>query len=65
VWGEIESIAVKVDGGLEVRLVSITADATLDRHDFAVHPFGDGLGDSVGAVADDVGGSLDDRLGNL
>ena len=55
VWVEIESTAVKVDRRLEVFAVTIAADATLDRHDFAVHAFGDRVGDFVGAVADDIG----------
>lgn len=55
----------KKDRNLEVFPVSITADLTIDRHDFAVYPFGKLIGYPVRVVADYVGQSVSDRLGKL
>ena len=46
-WVEIESPAVKVDGGREVLRIAEAARLALDAHDLAVEAFGDAIGDRV------------------
>ena len=53
-WVEAEATAVEEDGCFEVLTVSEATDSSLDGHDFAVHAFGNGVGDSVSAIAHDI-----------
>ena len=53
-WVEAEATAVEEDGCFEVLTVSEATDSSLDGHDFAVHAFGDGVRDSVSAIAHDI-----------
>ena len=53
-WVEAEATAVEEDGCFKVLTVSEAADSSLDGHDFAVHAFGNGVGDSVSAIAHDI-----------
>ena len=53
-WVEIESSAVEIDGCFEVIGVSVATDSSFDGHDFAVDAFGDGVCDSVSAIAHHV-----------
>ncbi len=60
-WVEIESTTVEEDRGFEIVDVAEAAHATLDGHDLAVHSFSDGIGDSVRAIADNVGQTFFNR----
>ena len=51
VWVEAEASAVEKDGGFEFLSVPEATDSSFDGHDSAVHSCGDGICDSVGAVA--------------
>jgi hypothetical protein len=53
-WVEAEATAVEEDGCFKVLTVSEATDSSLDGHDFAVHAFGNGVGDSVSAIAHDI-----------
>ena len=64
-WIQVQATAVKIDRHLDVLPVPVAADSTFDRHDPAVHRFGNRIGDPVRAVADYVGQSVPDRLGKL
>ncbi len=59
-WVETEASAVEEDGGFEVLSVPEATDSSFDGHDFAVHSFGDGVCDSVGAVAHNISQTLPD-----
>lgn len=54
-WVEIESAAAEVEGCFEVVGVSVSADSSFDGHDSAIDAFGDGVRDSVSAIAHYVG----------
>lgn len=58
---EAEASAVEEDGGFEILSVSESTDTSFDGHDFAVHTFGDGIGDLVSAIADDIRQTFLDR----
>jgi hypothetical protein len=49
-WVEIESSAVKEDGGTEVVAVAEAPSGSLDPLDLGVEAFGDGVGDAAGKV---------------
>ncbi len=53
-WVEAESTAVEEDGGFEVLAISESSNSSFDGHDFAVHAFGHGVGNSVSAIADNI-----------
>ena len=61
-WVEVEATAVEIDRCFEVFTITIAADSTFDGHDFAVHPFGNCIRNSMRAIADHVGDSFSDRL---
>ena len=59
VWVQMESSAVKEDRSTEVVAVAEPTSGPLDPLDFGVDPFGDGVGDPVRQIREDV---LEPRL---
>ena len=53
-WVEAEATAVEEDSGLKVLTISEATDSSFDRHDCAVHAFGDGVCDFVSAVVHNI-----------
>ena len=53
-WVEAQTAAMEVDSGFEVLDIPESTRSSLDGHDFAVHAFGNGVGDSVSAIAHDI-----------
>ena len=60
VWVEAEASAVEEDGGFEVLSVPEATDPSFDGHDFAIHSFGDGICDFVGAVTHNISQTVPD-----
>ncbi len=54
-WVKIKPATVEEDGNFEIFDIPEAAHPSFDSHDFAVHSFGNGVGDSVGTVAHHVG----------
>ena len=53
-WVHVESTAVEVDGSDEAVQVSVASGPSFEGHDFAIESLGDGVGDVMAAVVDDV-----------
>jgi len=60
-WVEIQANAVEEDCCLEVLSVAEAANATPERHGFAVKPFGDSICHAVHAVVHDIPKPLIDQ----
>ncbi len=60
-WVQVQPTAVKEDSSFEVLDVSVTTNPSLDRHDLAIHSFGNFIRDFVCAKTDYVLESLFDR----
>ena len=54
---------MEIDGGLEVIRVAIAAGAFLDSGDLGVQSFGNGVGNAMREVSEDVGQMTGDQLG--
>lgn len=57
-WVEVEPAAVEINCSLEVFGIPVASDSPFDGHDFTVYTFCHCVGNSMGAIANDVGQSV-------